>query len=439
MKARTKNQRRVEAASRRLPRLTAAQVEWARTRLFDHVGFWSGAEVWCSDCGHVFAKPDSDKLADTLDNAAVCPHCGRPLKVIRSRRLKINDREYMSIVTTCQGLQVIRTFECRRQGRKGQGVDVTINEVVQQWLNAEGQCWVTACNRAPFSYYEDRWVHGTMSLKSDTTAYRFQGALYPRRRVLPILRRNGYRPLADAIEWDVMRLLLANPHAETLIKAGQDALLATQANRQYYDVIGHWWPSIKVAIRHGYIVKDATMWCDMMRFAEELGLDLHSPHYVCPADLKVAHDRLQARVERKRARERAQREREEARAAESSYRERKGRFFALRISTGDITIRPLCSVAEFVAEGKAMHHCVSVQKYYNRADSLILTARDAEDKRLETVEVDLTTYRVVQSRGVNNTKTDYHDRIVSIVNTNINKIKKLAKNETSKSASYCGY
>jgi len=38
--------------------------------------------------------------------------------------------------------------------------------------------------------------------------------------------------------------------------------------------------------------------------------------------------------------------------------------------------------------------------------------------RIETVELDLTQGKVIQSRGVCNSNTEYHDRIINLVNTN---------------------
>ncbi|EJZ1787450.1 PcfJ domain-containing protein, partial [Shigella dysenteriae] len=41
----------------------------------------------------------------------------------------------------------------------------------------------------------------------------------------------------------------------------------------------------------------------------------------------------------------------------------------------------------------------------------------------ETVEVSLKTLEVVQSRGLHNSNTEYHDRIVNLVNSNVNLIR----------------
>lgn len=70
-----------------------------------------------------------------------------------------------------------------------------------------------------------------------------------------------------------------------------------------------------------------------------------------------------------------------------------------------------------------MHHCVWANAYYLKENSLILSATIGR-QRIETVEVDLQTLKVVQSRGVCNSNTEYHDRIVNLVNSNMDLIRK---------------
>ena len=55
--------------------------------------------------------------------------------------------------------------------------------------------------------------------------------------------------------------------------------------------------------------------------------------------------------------------------------------------------------------------------YYLKENSLILSAT-IEGKRIETIEVNLDTLKVVQSRGVCNKNTEYHDQIINLVNAN---------------------
>lgn len=427
MKPRTRLEHRAVAASRYLPELTAVQTAWARENLFDHVAYCRGGQAWCSDCGGVFAK-EADKLVDQLDNDVVCPHCGHRLKARRSLKQKIKDRAYMTIATTCGALQVARTWECNRQCRQGSEVYYTYNEVTRIFIDADGSRAVMACNRAPFSYYQDRWTYGTMSIKRKDgnhygDPYSFEGAYYPRSRVIAALRRNGYRHIDGAVTWEVMQLLLTSPRAETLIKSGQDELLAHMCNRRW--PAEDEWHAVKIAIRHGYKVEDAPMWVDMLRFMRELGMDTHNPRYVCPDDLKAAHDRLQARLARKRKDEEYAEQSKKAAEAEDSYRNAKQPYFGLVMTDGAITIRPLQSVAEFVTEGEAMHHCVFDGGYYKHRDALILTARDKDDHRLETVEINLDTLKVVQSRGRFNGTTDQHDAIVRLVKRNIDKVRRI--------------
>ena len=50
-----------------------------------------------------------------------------------------------------------------------------------------------------------------------------------------------------------------------------------------------------------------------------------------------------------------------------------------------------------------------------------------DGKRIETVEVSLTTLKVVQSRGLCNSNTEYHDRIIRLVEDNAGLIRQRMK------------
>lgn len=120
------------------------------------------------------------------------------------------------------------------------------------------------------------------------------------------------------------------------------------------------------------------------------------------------------------AEEQVARRRAEYLEYEEQYRKAKGRYLGIAFSDGEIEVRVLQSVQEFIEEGKAMHHCV--ERYHDKSDSLILSARIA-DRRVETVEVSLSRLQVVQSRGACNRNTEYHDRIVRLVNDNMSLVR----------------
>ncbi len=108
---------------------------------------------------------------------------------------------------------------------------------------------------------------------------------------------------------------------------------------------------------------------------------------------------------------------------EKKYRDLKSRFFGLVFTDGDLSVRVLEIVQEFVEEGDAMHYCVFACAYYLKLNSLIFSATIG-GKRVETVEVALDTLKVVQSCGVYNSQTKYHNNIVTLVRRNIPQIKK---------------
>ena len=64
--------------------------------------------------------------------------------------------------------------------------------------------------------------------------------------------------------------------------------------------------------------------------------------------------------------------------------------------------------------------------YYLKENSLILSATIG-GRRIETIEVNLDTLKVVQSRGVCNKNTEYHEQIVNLVNANRKLIKQRMK------------
>ena len=156
---------------------------------------------------------------------------------------------------------------------------------------------------------------------------------------------------------------------------------------------------------------------DLLR---HFGKDTNSPKYVCPADLKAEHDKLVAKRNRQRERERTEQQRQKAIEDEMDYLKAKGMFFGLAFSDNLIFIKVIESVEEMAEEGRMMHHCVG--GYHNRKNSLILSAR-IDGRRIETVEVSLKTFEVVQCRGVCNENTEYHDRIIALVNSNMSLIR----------------
>ena len=160
------------------------------------------------------------------------------------------------------------------------------------------------------------------------------------------------------------------------------------------------------------------------------------PKNICPTDFIGAHDRVKRIIdarrekemtERQRRAEEERREREQQRLLQEKQREEdfialKSKFFGLVISDDEINVKVLESIEEYYEEGKLQNICVFGSGYYKKADTLVLSAR-IDGEIIETVEVDLRTFKVVQCHGKNNQNTAYHDRIINLVNANSKLIK----------------
>ena len=182
--------------------------------------------------------------------------------------------------------------------------------------------------------------------------------------------------------------------------------------------LANYWASIKICIRHGYTIPDGSMWCDHIDLLRHFGKDLNSPKYVCPQDLKTEHEKLITKRSRQREQEEIAEKKRKAMEDEAKFKELKGKFFGIAFTDGTLQVRVLESVHDHLVEGTLMHHCVFSNAYYLKENSLILSATIGE-KRIETVEVNLQTLKVVQSRAVCNGISEYHNRIITLVENNV--------------------
>ena len=417
MKPRTKLQKQVTALSPRLGPLTGAQREWADARLFGNKGRLCGKKVWCERCGHVF---DIDNPLHSQMIGEICPQCGRTLEVEMSRRRKSVREGSMTVITVCGGFQVLRFWYFTLRARMGEPAEVRAAEYFRNWIAPDGRD-VTEGLVLDYNYYSLRFVGSSFEVRESAhpEMYAMEGdVIWPRVRIIPELRLRGWLrdwPGRSVTHYRLMKSLLSYPRTETLLKAGQYRLAE---NCAMYGMPDEIWPSVRICLRRGYLVSDPAMWRDMVRILRSLGKDVLNAAYVCPENLKEAHDRWNARLmERERRRERKELARKLS-ALDAEYLANKGHMLSLVFTDGDLTVRPLASVTEFYEEGTAMHHCVYGAEYWKRAGSLVMTARIGV-KRIETVEVDLDRGMVRQSRGPCNSETPYHQRIVSLVMDNI--------------------
>lgn len=420
MKPKNKFQQRVVEASKKLPKLTNEQIEWSKNNVIEHIGRRTDkGKITCTKCGHSWQGVGY--LVDTLTDCD-CPNCKAKLKVKTTNKRVFRTNYYMTRITACEGYQVVRSIMVKCTAKVGKLPEYEHSEVMQRWIAPNGKyCTFAKLRQTMGTMYYDAWIHYTpLELRRENDVYNriFTDVVYPCQKLIPELKRTGFKKAFHGQKpLDMFRTLLTDSRAETLLKTGYTKLFKRIMDSGWERNIDNYWQSIKICIRNGYTIKDATLWCDYIDLLRFFGKDLHSAKYVCPTDLKAEHDRYVI----KKAKADAEQELEKQLEKESDYRQAKEKFFGLMFSDGVISIHVLESVAEIILEGKLMHHCVG--SYHSKKDSLILSAC-IDGKKIETIEVSLTQLQVIQSRGVCNKNTKYHDRIINLVNQNIPLIEK---------------
>lgn len=235
----------------------------------------------------------------------------------------------------------------------------------------------------------------------------------------------------------IARVVRDNPVAENLYK-DNDPLFGWLVNNNHPKEFCR---AITLAKRHGFVFDDATtpLWFDMVGAIIYCDKDWHNPVFIAPKDMDALyanHDKFitmmsnrQERLRRQRIeelhrieQEELKRQRERMEADNKAYIRRRRRFYGMVLTDGLIECRVLRNVQEFEEEGNAMKHCVFRCSYYRRPYSLILSARIGGE-RIETVEVDLTNYTIKQCYGKHDHFTMYHERILKLVNDQMDTIK----------------
>ena len=414
MKAKNKFQQQIVEASKTLPAITKTQAQWGYDNAIEHIGRRTDKGIiTCTKCGHSWQG--TNYLIDTLTDC-ICPNCKAKLTVKTTKQRVFNGSYYMTVITTHKGYQVLRTVMIKSVGKVGKPCEYTHSEVMQRWIAPNGKhCTFAKLRQTMGTMYYDSWIfHTDMELRQENDVYNriFTGEVYPRLKLIAEIKRTGFKnSFYGQKPLDMFRTLLTDSRAETLLKTGYTNLLERIMDMGWKK-IDNYWQSIRICIRNGYKIEDATLWCDYIDNLRFFGKDLYNAKYVCPTNLHAEHDRYM----RKKAKADAQAELEKQLEKEAEYREAKSKFFGLVFSDGLISVRVLESVADIVLEGKLMHHCVG--SYHSKTDSLILSAC-IDGQRIETIEVSLSQLKVIQSRGICNKNTEHHSRIINLVESNI--------------------
>lgn len=425
MKPQTKLHHEVFAVSQKLSPLTESEKTLAIKRLFPQYGTTSRKTIFCLECTHSWK--DNNAFSE-MHKGLVCPSCNAKIQIF-APKTRFTASGYFAKIDAKDNFQIERIFYIEKFMQKDETPSYRTTEVIQHYIGLNGRITSMAMPVHGMVMYYDSWIFGKeMSIMPNNFLNSNRGKIYsncrlPKPKLLKEVTRNGFRgKFYGMVPKDLFSILLRSQHAETLIKTNQTDLLANFISRE--SQIKENWKSIKICIRNNYKIKDATMWLDYVKLLNEFGRDLLNPKYVCPDNLKKAHDKYMDKKRRINAKLKAEELKKQLKSQQKAYKKEKAKYFGISFSNGNITVKVLDSVKVILVEGETLKHCVYTNKYFEEENSLLLSAR-IDDKPIETIELSLTEMKIVQARGLQNKATKYNKEIKKLVMDNIHQIQKI--------------
>lgn len=394
---------------------------------------------YCSECGcevnnNVFAKE--------------CPQCHAKWNSGPEPYMCKTVVGYYMTMEAKGDIQLCRLYKARRTSRFGHKAETDVWEVERFFYAPTGERKIFTVNFCPYSYVVDSFSltaewHMRNEYSWDQRAALRYNLPIKAFRIKSLTKQWQYKDIANLLErsdneTSVLKYI-AYPWAETWHKVGQDRLLS-------YVCINDIMPTkemkqaVNICTRNHYIIPDPSMWLDYLDLLQEFHLDTHNAKYVCPVNLREAHQVLLNRKRREEERELAAdrwrafelREKREAKFAKmvANWSQHMGEMLNIDLTGDNLSIRPLQSIKEFKQEGEAMHHCVFAMGYYdyiNHPNTLILSAKDDNGKRLATIEYNMASNTIVQCRAACNAVPERDKEIRQLITDNKAEFVKLEK------------
>ena len=358
------------------------------------------------------------KLSKTL-----CPRV-RELRKAMKELKKDGCGKYYHVIAEVKGdYQVFRFFRITTYKRKQ-----PVSWETQQLWYGHGREILIARKRTWGMYFDCYLNDSDLELRHNYRNYAYNCA-----NMMPIYSINCVSLLPSWNKAELDYIYDLKDIAKRQLLRGMTEYMET-LYQQHYDVFVHlcdklqigeicrYQQEIKVALRHHYKFKNPVMWLDTMKMAEHFRIDVRNPFYCAPQNLEVLHNSLLRRIQK----ERKKQEREKLAKYEEEYYKRIKPYLDLMLKSANVVIVPLSSVKEVYDEACIMHHCVYECNYWRKADTLLLSAQ-VDGKHIETIEFNLKSFKVEQSRGLQNRSTEYHEEILQLMNSSKKTIKSLMR------------
>ena len=408
--------------SKSLPQVTQQQNELAFSKCFDSYAVQSRKSIFCLECAHHWKTSDTKKL-----KKVTCERCAKKLVVTDKYNNRLKETDYYQIITSAGNFQIVRMICMTKTMKKNCKSFHFAHEVMQIFIDESGKTRTISKNVMGMSQYYDQWiVYSEMSLKSNDNNRRFYlnpSFVCPQKKVLHVVKRNGFKGKFYNIAPQILlKAILSDSIAETLLKTNQFDMLYYHIRNTSLNPTGIYWNAIKICIRNNYQIKDAKLWIDYIDLLQHFIKDIRSPKYVCPLDLKKAHDKLMAKKVKQIWKNTVEENKRQIGKNQRHYFKAKKQFFGLVFTDKNISVTVIETIKEFLEEGCIHNHCVFSNEYYKKQNSLILSAK-VNGVHAETIQVSLENLEILQSRGKGNKASKYNKQIINLVSRNLYQIK----------------
>jgi hypothetical protein len=424
-------EKEISNLSTTLKPISTQMQEWAEKNIFLKWGVLSRGKFHCLECTHSW-KPESQ--SKSCEKYIKCTACQGRIKMQGCNQVHFKEIEYSAVLDVCQGYQLVRIICSHKHMKKNTVPSYFHMEVMQHWINPKGEVRTMSLSTNVFSNVYDAWqYYSPREIRpkdfQNSPKYRINPyKVYPSMKVLPVLKRNGFKTGFYNIAPQILfTSLLKDSIVETLLKSSQIPLLSyyLMSHEQH---ISENWQAVKTCLKYSYKIEDFKIWEDYITLLRWFKKDLNSTSFVCPENLNEAHDKLVTKKRELQRKKYLVKMRTEIEQAQRSYYDEKKHFFGLCFKEEDITITVLENVTEFMEEGDNLKHCVFTNEYFKKKDSLLFSAR-IDNKPIETIEISLSKMEIAQCRGTKNNQTQHHKIIMELMEKNLYQIRSRMKKQ----------
>lgn len=263
MKPKTAIEKQITGLSASLAPISAKVQAWAEKSIFLKWGVLSRGKFHCLECAHSW-KPSA--VNASCEKFIKCALCQGKLKMQQYNQVHFKEAEYSAVVDVCGGFQVVRIICSHKQMKKNFNPAYFHKEVMQHWINPKGEVRSMSLSTNVFSHAYDAWqFYAPFEIRpkdfQNSPKYRINPyKVYPSIKVLPILKRNGFKTgfynIAPQI---IFASLLKDTITETLLKSSQTSLLSYYLCSHVQNIKQNW-QAVKTCIKYGYPIEDYRIW-----------------------------------------------------------------------------------------------------------------------------------------------------------------------------------